>query len=93
MDIRRAGNLLSALDDRENFFRRNGFAFRQEPSQYIIHEVQSFVLGGMQDLQVLLDRGRFAGPGEQLVVGHPKSGCRIQVIDVLVVGEGARFAD
>lgn len=93
MDIRRAGDLLSVLDDRENFFRRDGFALRQEPSQDIIHEFQSFVLGGMQDLQVLLDRGRFTGPREQLVVGHAKPGCRIQMIDVLVVGEGARFAD
>jgi len=64
VDIRRAGDLLSALDDRENFFRRDGFAFRQEPSQNIIHEVQAFVLGGMQDLQVLFDRGRFTGPRE-----------------------------
>jgi len=64
VDIRRAGDLLSALDDRENFFRRDGFAFRQEPSQNIIHEVQAFVLGGMQDLQVLLDRCRFTGPHE-----------------------------
>jgi hypothetical protein len=52
------------LDHRENFFRRDGFAFRQEPSQDVIHEVQAFVLGGMQDLQVLLDRGRFTGPRE-----------------------------
>jgi len=93
VDIRRAGDLLPALDHRKNFFRRDGFAFRQEPSQDIIHEVQSFVLGGMQDLQVLLDRCRFTGPREQLVKDHPKPGCRIQMVDVLVVGEGARFAD
>jgi len=98
VDIRRAGDLLSALDDRQNFFCRDGFAFRQEPSQDVIHEVQAFVLGGMQDLQVLLDGdrflgGRFMGPREQLVVGHAKPGCRIQMVDVLVVGEGARFAD
>jgi len=81
------------LDDRENFLRRDGFAFRQKPSQDIIHEFQSFVLGGMQDLQVLLDRCGLTGSREQLVVGHPKSGCRIQMVDVLVVGEGARLAD
>jgi hypothetical protein len=55
---------LFALDDREDFFRRDRFAFRQKPSQDIIYEFQPFVLGGMQDLQVLLDRGRFTGPRE-----------------------------
>ncbi len=81
------------MDDRQNFFRRNGFAFGEEPSQDVIHEFQSFVLGGMQDLQVLLHRGRFAGPCEQLVVGHAEPGCRIEMVDVLVVGERARLAD
>jgi len=93
VDIRRAGNLLSALDHGENFFRRDRFALRKEPSQNIIHEFQSFVLGGMQDLQVLLDRCCFTGPREQLVVGHPKPGCWIQMVDIFVVGESARFAD
>jgi hypothetical protein len=81
------------LDDRQNFFRHDGFAFGQEPSQDVIHEFQSFVFGGMQDLQVLLDRGRFTGPREQLVVGHAEPGCRIQMVDVFVVGERARLAD
>jgi len=84
---------LSSLDDRQNFFRRDGFAFRQEPSQDVIHQVQSFVLGGMQDLQVLLDCSRLTGPREQLVVGHAEPGCRIQMVDVFVVGERARLAD
>ena len=47
----------------------------------------------MQDLQVLLDGGCFTGPREQLVVGHAEPGCRIQVVDVFVVGERARLAD
>jgi len=98
VDVRRAGDLLSALHDRQDFFRRDGFAFRQEPSQDVIHQVQSFVLGGMQDLQVLLHRGpftggRFTASREQLVVGHAEPSGRIQVVDVLVVGERARLAD
>ncbi len=84
---------MSALDDRKNFFRRDSFAFRQEPSQDVIHQFQSFVLGGMQDLQVLFDGGCFTGQREQLVVGHAEPGCRIQVVDVFVVGERARLAD
>ena len=84
---------MSALHDRQNFFRRDGFAFGQEPSQDVIYEFQSFVLGGVQDLQVLLDGGCFTGPREQLVVGHAEPGCRIQVVDVFVVGERARLAD
>jgi len=47
----------------------------------------------MQDLQVLLDGGLFTGPCQQLVEGHPKPGSGIQVVDVFVVGESARFAD
>jgi hypothetical protein len=47
----------------------------------------------MQNLQVLLDRCRFRGPRKQLVVGHPKLGCRVQMVHVFVVGESARFAD
>jgi len=83
VDVRRAGDLLSALHDRQDFFRRDGFAFRQEPSQDVIHQVQSFVLGG----------GRFTASREQLVVGHAEPSGRIQVVDVLVVGERARLAD
>jgi hypothetical protein len=81
------------LDESQNFFRRDGLAFRKEPAQHVVHDVESFVLGGMQDFQVLLDRGLLTGPRQQLVVGHPKPGCGIQMIDVLVVGESARFAD
>lgn len=98
MDVRRAGNLLFALHDRQDFFRRDGFAFRQEPSQDVVHQVQAFVLGGVQDLEVLLDGGPFlggrcSGPRQQLVVGHAEAGGRIQVVDVLVVGERTRLAD
>lgn len=81
------------MHDRQNFFRRDGFAFGQKPSQDVIHEFQSLVLGGVQDLQVLLDGGCFTGPREQLVVGHAEPGRRIQVVDVFVVGERARLAD
>ena len=93
MDVRRTGDLLSAGDGIENFFGRNRFAFAEEPSQDVIHKIQPFVLGGMQDLQVLLDGSPLAVPGKQLIIGHPKPGCRIQMVDVLVVGERARFAD
>jgi hypothetical protein len=49
IDIRRGGDLLFALDNRQDFFRRDGFADREEPSQDVIHDFQSFVFGGMQD--------------------------------------------
>ena len=91
--IRRAGNLLSALHHRQDFFRRDGLAGREEPAQHVVHHVEPFVLGGMQDLQVLLDRGLLTGPRQQLVVGHPKAGRGIQMVHVFVVDESARFAD
>jgi hypothetical protein len=98
LDIRRTGDLLSALHDRQDFFGRDGFALGQEPSQDVIHQIQSFVFGRVQDFQVLLHSGRFmggriTGPREQLVVGHAKSSSRIQMVHVLVVGKRARLAD
>lgn len=84
---------MSAGNGIENLFGRNGFAFGQEPSQDVVHKIQPLVLGGVQDLQVLLDGSRLAVPRKQLIIGHPKPGRRIQMVDVLVVGERARFAD
>jgi hypothetical protein len=47
------------LDSVQNCFSHNRLAFGQEPTQDVIHQVQAFMLGGMQNLQVLLDRRAF----------------------------------
>jgi hypothetical protein len=71
----------------------DGLAFRQEPSQHVVHQVQTFLLGGLQDLQVLLDRPPLVVPGKQLVVGHPKPRGGVHVVDILIVDKRARLAD
>jgi hypothetical protein len=51
------------------------------------------VLGGVQQLKVLLDGGRFGRVLEQLIIGHAKSRCGVHVIHVFVIDKRARLAD
>jgi hypothetical protein len=51
------------------------------------------VLGGMQNFQILFDRGFLIVSRHELIVGHPKPRRRIQVIDVFVIEERPRLSD
>jgi hypothetical protein len=51
------------------------------------------VLGGVQQLEILLDRGSFRRVLDQLVIGHAESRRGIHVIHILVVDKRTRLAD
>jgi hypothetical protein len=93
MHVGRAGDLLLTLDAGLHVAGRDRFAFTEKPSQDVVDPIQAFVLGQMQNLQVLLHRGRFAHALDQLVVGHAKPRGGIQVMHILVVHKGARLAN
>ena len=90
---RRSGQLLLAGDDFQDVVGLDRLALRQEPSQCVIDEFKSFVLGRMQQLEILLDGGLFRRALKQLIIGHAEAGRRVHVIDVLIVDERTRFAD
>lgn len=69
------------------------FACRQEPSQHVVDQFQPFVLGGVQQLEILLEGGCFRRALEQPVVGHAEPRGGVHVVDVLVVDERTRLAD
>ena len=69
------------------------FSRTQEPSQGIVNQIETFVLGGMQDLQVLFDGRCFGRAIQQLVVGHAESCGGVHVVHVLIVDERPRLAD
>jgi hypothetical protein len=49
VNLQRTGQLLSAFDEFQDFFRLDRVALGEAPAQHIIDEVQALVLGGMQD--------------------------------------------
>jgi len=65
----------------------------QEPSQGVVNQIETFVLGGMQDLQILPDGGGFGRTTQQLVVGHPEPRGGVHVVHVLIVDERPRLSD
>ena len=93
MNLQGTGQLLPAFDEVQDFLRLNRNAFGETPPEHVIHQVQAFVLGGVQDFQILLDRGFLVMSGHELIVGHPKPSRRIQMIDVFVIEEGPRLSD
>jgi hypothetical protein len=85
--------LLPTFDEVEDFVRLDCNSLREAPSQHIIHNIQAFMLGGMQDFQVLLDRGFFFVSGDELVVRHAKPGRGIEMIRVFVVDKSAGLSN
>jgi hypothetical protein len=71
----------------------NRLAGGQKPPQGIVDQFQPFMLGGVQQLEILLDRGSFRRVLEQSVVGQAEARRGVHVVHVLVVDEGARLAD
>jgi hypothetical protein len=68
-------------------------AARQEPPQHVVDKIQPFMLGGVQQLEILLDRGSFRRALEQPVIGHAEPRGGVHVVDVFVVDERTRLAD
>jgi hypothetical protein len=66
---------------------------RQEPTQRFFDHFKPFVLGGVQQLEILLDRGGFRRVLEQLIVGHTEPRRGVHVVDVLVVDERTGLAN
>jgi hypothetical protein len=93
MHVGRARDLLLALDAGLHLAGRDRLAFAEKPSQHVVHPIQAFVLRRIQNLQVLLHRGRFAQALDQLVVGHAEPRGGIQVIHILVVHERPGLAN
>jgi hypothetical protein len=85
--------LLLTGNDFQYSFRLNGFAFGQEPPQCVVDQLQAFVLGCVQQLEILLDGRLLRRALEELVVSHPESRRRVHVIDVPVIDKCTRLAD
>ena len=65
----------------------------QAPSQCLVDHFEAFVLGGVQELQVLLDGRSFRRAALQLVVSHAKPCRRVHVVHIFVVGKRPWLAD
>ena len=87
------GQLLFGSDHLQHLSGGDRLAARQEPPQHVVDKVQPFMLGGVQQLEILLHRGSFRGALEQRVVGQAEPRGGVQVVDVFVVGERAWLAD
>ena len=77
----------------QNVVGLDRLALSQEPSQCVIDEIKPFVLGGVQQLEILLDRGSFRRGLEQLVIGHAESRGGVHVVHVFVVDKRPWLAD
>lgn len=93
MHFGRCGQWLLAGDDFQNVIGLDRPTLRQKTAQGVIDEFQSFVLGRVQQLEVLLDGRLLRRVPEQLIVGDAEMGRGVHVIDVLVVDERAWLAD
>jgi hypothetical protein len=80
-------------DDLQNVVTADRSARGHEPSQCVVNQVETFLLGGMQDLQILPDGGGFGRAVQQLVVGHSEPRGGVHVVGVFVVNKGTRLAD
>jgi len=89
----RSGQLVLAGDNFQNVVGLDRLALRQEPPQCVVDEIKSFMLGRVQQLEILLDGGLFRRVLEQLIIGHAESRRGVHVIDVLVVDKRTRLAD
>jgi hypothetical protein len=66
---------------------------REAPPQHIIHEVQAFVLGGVQNFQILFDREFLVVSGRELIIDHAKPRRGIEMIHVFVVEKSSRLSN
>ena len=57
----------------------------QTPSQDIVHQIETFVLGGMQNFQILFDGRCFRRVAQELVIRHAESRGGVHVVHVLIV--------
>lgn len=89
----RSGKLVLADNNLQNVISVDRLALGQKPAQCVIDEIQPFVLGGIQQLEILLHRRRLRRVLEQLIVGHAEARRGIHVIHILVVDERAWLAD
>ena len=92
LNIGRCGKLALGGHALEDLLGTDRFARGQEVPQGIVEQIEPFVLGRVQQLQVLLDGRGFAGVAPQLVVGHTEPRGRIHVVHVLIVNEGPGLA-
>ena len=90
---RRSRKLLLVGHDFQNLVGADRFASGQEPSQGIVDKIKPFVLGGIQQLEILLDRGSLRGVVKQLIVGHAEPRGGVHVVHVLVVDKRTGLAD
>lgn len=93
MHVSRSGQLLLAGENFQNVVGLDRLALRQKTSQRVIDEIKPFVLGRIQQLEILLDGGLLRRVPQQLIVGHAEAGRGVHVIDVLVVDKRTRLAD
>lgn len=80
-------------NDFHNLVGGDRLARGHKPPQGSVDKIKPFVLGGVQQLEILLDRGSFRCVLEQLVVGHAESRRGVHVVHVLVIDERTRLAN
>lgn len=93
MNLQGTRQLLPALHEFQDFVGLDRDALLKARPEYVIHDVQTFVLGGMQDFQILLDRGFFLVSSRQLIVGHAEASRGIEMLHVFVIDERARLVN
>jgi len=69
------------------------FSRGQEPSQCVVNQIETLVLGGMQNLQILFDGRCFGRAIQQLIVRHAESCGGVHVVHVLIVDKRPRLPD
>jgi len=87
------GQLLFGSDHLQHAVGGDRLAARQEPPQHVVDKIQPFMLGGVQQLEILLDGRTLRGVLEELIVGQAEPRGGVHVVDVLVVDERAWLAD
>lgn len=92
MNLQRTGQLLPTFHQAEYFVDCDRMAFREAPAEHIIDRVQAFVLGDMQNFQILFDRGFLVVAGHELIIGHAKVSRGVEVMDVFVIDKGPRLS-
>lgn len=69
------------------------FSRAEKTSQCLVDEIETFVLSGVQQLEILLDGRGFRRIPKQLVVGHPEPRGGVHVVGVFVIDKRTRLAD
>lgn len=93
MHRRRRGKLVLGGNGFQHLVDLDRLALSQKPPQCVVDQIKPFVLGGVQQLEILLHRGSFRHVLEQPVIGHAESGRGVHVIHILVVDKRTRLAD